>query len=84
MKHYLQRAAVQGSPSTLAAVTGEHVRGAAVRDTPAHAFRSHFQDLQIGDLLLTHRRTVTEAEAEAEADIVGFWRHLGQLFAHAF
>jgi oxepin-CoA hydrolase/3-oxo-5,6-dehydrosuberyl-CoA semialdehyde dehydrogenase len=28
VKHYLQRAAVQGSPTMLAAVTGEHVRGA--------------------------------------------------------
>ena len=29
VKHYLQRAAVQGSPTMLAAVTGEYVRGAA-------------------------------------------------------
>jgi oxepin-CoA hydrolase/3-oxo-5,6-dehydrosuberyl-CoA semialdehyde dehydrogenase len=28
VKHYLQRAAVQGSPTMLAAVTGEYVRGA--------------------------------------------------------
>ena len=31
VKHYLQRAAVQGSPTMLAAVTGEYVRGAAVQ-----------------------------------------------------
>ena len=30
VKHYLQRAAVQGSPTMLAAVTGEYVRGAKV------------------------------------------------------
>ena len=66
VKHYLQRAAVQGSPTMLAAVVGEHVRGAAVRDTGVHPFRHHFEDLQIGDSLTTHRRTVTEA------DIVNF------------
>ncbi|WP_159815310.1 phenylacetic acid degradation bifunctional protein PaaZ [Pseudomonas sp. 18058] len=62
VKHYLQRAAVQGSPTMLAAVTGEHVRGAKVIETEVHPFRRHFQDLQIGESLLTHRRTVTEAD----------------------
>src|SRR5207253_4679673 len=33
VKHYLQRAAVQGSPTMLAAITGEHVRGARVRES---------------------------------------------------
>ena len=39
VKHYLQRAAVQGSPTMLAAVTGEHVRGAALRESEVHPFR---------------------------------------------
>ena len=46
VKHYLQRAAVQGSPTMLAAVTGEHVRGAKVREGDVHPFRKHFEDLQ--------------------------------------
>jgi oxepin-CoA hydrolase/3-oxo-5,6-dehydrosuberyl-CoA semialdehyde dehydrogenase len=62
VKHYLQRAAVQGSPTMLAAVTGEYVRGAKVIETDVHPFRRYFQDLQIGESLLTHRRTVTEAD----------------------
>ena len=66
VKHYLQRAAVQGSPSMLAAVTGEYVRGARRIETEVHPFRRHFEDLQIGESLLTHRRTV------GEADIVAF------------
>ncbi|MEO8249458.1 MAG: phenylacetic acid degradation bifunctional protein PaaZ, partial [Burkholderiales bacterium] len=74
VKHFLQRAAVQGSPTMLAAVTGEHVRGAKVNDTPIHPFRSHFEDLKIGDSLLTHRRTVTEA------DIVNFGGMSGDYF----
>jgi oxepin-CoA hydrolase/3-oxo-5,6-dehydrosuberyl-CoA semialdehyde dehydrogenase len=74
VKHYLQRAAVQGSPTMLAAVVGEHVRGAAVRESAIHPFRHHFEDLQIGDSLLTHRRTVSEA------DIVNFGGLSGDFF----
>src|SRR5213076_1810798 len=74
VKHYLQRAAVQGSPTMLAAVTGEHVRGAKVRESEVHPFRRHFEDLAIGDSLLTHRRTVSEA------DIVNFGGVSGDYF----
>jgi len=62
VKHYLQRTAVQGSPSMLMAVTGEYVRGAKVYESEVHPFRRHFEDLQIGESLLTHRRTVTESD----------------------
>ncbi|WP_249675754.1 phenylacetic acid degradation bifunctional protein PaaZ [Pseudomonas abieticivorans] len=62
VKHYLQRAAIQGSPTMLAAVTGEYVRGAQVYESDVHPFRRHFEDLRIGESLLTHRRTVTEAD----------------------
>jgi oxepin-CoA hydrolase / 3-oxo-5,6-dehydrosuberyl-CoA semialdehyde dehydrogenase len=83
VKHYLQRAAVQGSPTMLAAVTGEHVRGAKVNDTPVHPFRSYFEDLQIGDSLLTHRRTVGEADIVAFGGISGdyFYMHFDEIAA---
>lgn len=64
--HYLQRTAIQGSPTMVAAVTREYVRGATVIENDIHPFRRHFDDLQVGESLLTHRRTVTEA------DIVNF------------
>lgn len=64
--HYLQRTAIQGSPTMVAAVTREYVRGAQVTENDIHPFRRHFDDLQIGESLLTHRRTITEA------DIVNF------------
>ncbi|WP_097460911.1 phenylacetic acid degradation bifunctional protein PaaZ [Mangrovitalea sediminis] len=66
VKHYLQRTAIQGSPTMLGAVTGEYVRGGAVIETEVHPFRRYFEDLAISESLLTHRRTVTEA------DIVNF------------
>ncbi|MEO8312328.1 MAG: phenylacetic acid degradation bifunctional protein PaaZ, partial [Caldimonas sp.] len=57
VKHFLQRAAVQGSPTMLTAVTGEYVRGAALTEGDLHPFRKHFEELAVGDSLLTHRRT---------------------------
>ncbi|MES2718561.1 MAG: phenylacetic acid degradation bifunctional protein PaaZ [Pseudomonadota bacterium] len=74
VKHYLQRAALQGSPAMLTAVTGEFVRGTAPLDTGVHPFRRHFEDLQIGESLLTHRRTV------GEADLVNFGGISGDYF----
>lgn len=78
--HFLQRAAIQGSPSMLSAITGEHVRGAKVNDTPGHPFRSYFEDLKIGDSLLTHRRTVTEADVVNFGGISGdyFYMHFDE------
>ena len=83
--HYLQRSAVQGSPTMLAAITGEHVRGAKVMDTPSHPFRSYFEDLRIGDSLLTHRRTVTEADIANFGGISGdyFYMHFDEEAAKA-
>ena len=83
VKHYLQRAAVQGSPSMLSAVTGEFVRGAKVIETEVHPFRRHFEDLQIGESLLTHRRTVGEADIVAFGGISGdyFYMHFDEIAA---
>jgi oxepin-CoA hydrolase/3-oxo-5,6-dehydrosuberyl-CoA semialdehyde dehydrogenase len=81
--HYLQRAAVQGSPSMLTAVTGEFVRGAKPRDIAVHPFRRHFEELAIGDSLLTHRRTVGEADIVAFGGISGdyFYMHFDEIAA---
>ena len=83
VKHGLQRAAVQGSPTMLAAITGEHVRGATVRESQVHPFRHWFEDLGIGDSLLTHRRTVTEADIVAFGGISGdyFYMHFDEIAA---
>jgi oxepin-CoA hydrolase/3-oxo-5,6-dehydrosuberyl-CoA semialdehyde dehydrogenase len=83
VKHYLQRAAVQGSPTMLSAVTGEHVRGARVSEDGTHPFRKHFEDLAIGDSLLTHRRTVTEADIVNFGGISGdyFYMHFDEIAA---
>ena len=81
--HYLQRAAIQGSPTMITAVTGEYMRGAALRESDLHPFRRHFEDLQVGDTLLTHRRTVGEADIVAFGGISGdyFYMHFDDIAA---
>jgi len=83
VKHYLQRAALQGSPSMIAAVTGEYIRGAKLNESELHPFRKHFEDLAIGDSLLTHRRTVGEADIVAFGGISGdyFYMHFDEIAA---
>ena len=85
VKHFLQRAAVQGSPTMLTAVTGEYVRGAEVNESPSHPFRSHFEELRIGDSLLTHRRTVSEADLVNFGGVSGdyFYMHFDEVAARA-
>lgn len=83
VKHYLQRTAVQGSPTMLAAVTGEYVRGAKLIETEVHPFRRYFDELQVGESLLTHRRTVTEADIVNFGCLSGdhFYMHFDELAA---
>jgi len=83
VRHFLQRAAIQGSPTMLAAVTGEYVRGAKVNESEVHPFRKYFEDLQMGDSLLTHRRTVSEADIVNFGGISGdyFYMHFDEIAA---
>lgn len=66
IKHYMQRTAIQGSPSMLTAITQDYNPGSRQIKTDVHPFRKTFEELQIGETLITHKRTVTEA------DIVNF------------
>ena len=83
VKHYLQRTAIQGSPTMLAAVSRQWSYGAAVTEDPVHPFRRHFDDLQIGESLLTARRTITEADIVNFANLSGdhFYAHVDKIGA---
>ncbi|WP_241625872.1 phenylacetic acid degradation bifunctional protein PaaZ [Rosenbergiella epipactidis] len=85
VKHYLQRTAIQGSPSMLAAVGQQWVRGATVHEDTIHPFRKYFEELQPGDSLLTHRRTLTEADIVNFACLSGdhFYAHMDKIGAEA-
>ena len=66
-------------------LTGEYVRGAALDESGVHPFRKHFEDLAVGDSLLTHRRTVSEADIVAFGGISGdfFYMHFDEIAAKA-
>lgn len=83
VKHYMQRTAIQGSPTMLAAVSRQWSYGAAVTEDPVHPFRRHFDDLQIGESLLTARRTITEADIVNFANLSGdhFYAHVDKIGA---
>ncbi len=83
VRHYMQRTAIQGSPAMLAAITGEYVRGAPVIESDIHPFRKHFDELSIGDSLLTHRRTVSEADLVNFGCLSGdfFYMHFDEIAA---
>jgi len=83
IKHYLQRCAVQGSPTMITAITGEYQRGAKVREEAMHPFRKYFEEIEVGDSLLTHRRTVSEADIVNFGGISGdyFYMHFDEIAA---
>jgi oxepin-CoA hydrolase/3-oxo-5,6-dehydrosuberyl-CoA semialdehyde dehydrogenase len=76
--HYLQRVAVQGTPDTIAAVTGRWLRGAKERTSPRHPFRLNFGELEIGCSFHSAERTVTVADIERFAELTGdsFYAHM--------
>ena len=83
--HYLQRTAVQGSPSMLTAITREWSAGAAQRTEGPHPFRRTFDELEIGDTLVTGTRTITLEDIEAFARLSGdtFYAHMDDEAARA-
>ncbi len=78
--HFMQRTAVQATPSTLTAVAREWVKGGPELSDGIHPFRKHFDELRIGETWLTHRRTVTEADVVNFAGISGdfFYAHMDE------
>jgi oxepin-CoA hydrolase/3-oxo-5,6-dehydrosuberyl-CoA semialdehyde dehydrogenase len=75
--HYMQRTAVQGSPTTLTRVFDQFMTGAERKQTEVHPFRKYFDDLAIGETLVTDKRTVTHDDVARFADLSGdhFYAH---------
>jgi oxepin-CoA hydrolase/3-oxo-5,6-dehydrosuberyl-CoA semialdehyde dehydrogenase len=83
VKHYMQRTAIQGSPTTLTAITNEYNPGSELIQKDVHPFRKYFEDLEIGETLITHRRTVTEADIVNFGCLSGdhFYAHFDEIAA---
>ncbi len=81
--HYMQRTAVQGSPTTLTKVSSEWIRGAEQKPDKRHPFRKFYDEIQIGETLNTGTRTVTEKDVTNFAAISGdhFYAHMNDAAA---
>jgi oxepin-CoA hydrolase/3-oxo-5,6-dehydrosuberyl-CoA semialdehyde dehydrogenase len=83
IKHYMQRTAIQGSPDMLTAITRQFTTGSTPKTSQVHPFRRTFDELEIGESLITHRRTVTEADIVNFGCISGdhFYAHFDEIAA---
>jgi len=81
--HYMQRTALQGSPQTIARITGRWMRGAAQLDPGVHPFRKPFHELRIGDTFKSGFREVTLEDIERFAALTGdtFYAHMNEELA---
>jgi oxepin-CoA hydrolase/3-oxo-5,6-dehydrosuberyl-CoA semialdehyde dehydrogenase len=76
--HYLQRTAIQGSPTSISKITNVYQQYGKQHETEIHPFRKHFEDLQVGDTLITAKHTVTETDITNFANVSGdnFYAHM--------
>ena len=76
--HYLQRTAIQGHPTTITAITEQFQVGAEMPEANPHVFRKHFEELEIGETVFTHKHTVTDADIVNFANVSGdnFYAHM--------
>jgi len=76
--HYLQRTAIQGHPTMISQVTNQFQVGAAQPEKTVHAFRKHFEELEIGETVYTHKYTVNDADIVNFANVSGdnFYAHV--------
>ncbi len=78
VKHYMQRVAIQGSPDMITAISNVYQPGAAGRTGGIHPFKKYFEELVVGDQLVTEKRLITSADINHFADLSGdhFYAHL--------
>lgn len=88
--HYMQRTAIQGHPQTITEITQQFQVGADQPEANPHVFRKHFEELQVGETVFTHKHTVTTADIVNFANVSGdnFYAHMdetsleGTIFEH--
>jgi oxepin-CoA hydrolase/3-oxo-5,6-dehydrosuberyl-CoA semialdehyde dehydrogenase len=78
--HYLQRTAIQGHPQTITTITHQFQIGADQPEANPHVFRKHFEELEVGETVFTHKHTVTVADIVNFANVSGdnFYAHVDE------
>ena len=76
--HYMQRVAVQGSPTSVTAISKIYQQNARGIMAEVHPFKKYFEELQIGDQIITDKRVITSEDIDRFADVSGdhFYAHL--------
>lgn len=76
--HYLQRTAIQGSPTTLTNVTNQYQYGGKYIQKDVHPFQQYFEDIDVGETLITKTHTVSEQDVLDFANLSGdkFYAHM--------
>ena len=77
VKHYLQRTAIQGSPTMITTITNVYQSHAKGNNPGQHPFTKYFEELQVGDQIITQKRTITSDDINKFADLSGdhFYAH---------
>jgi oxepin-CoA hydrolase/3-oxo-5,6-dehydrosuberyl-CoA semialdehyde dehydrogenase len=85
VKHYMQRTAIQSTPSMIAAISEQYIPGGPKHEIAQHPFRRRMSELSIGDTLKTKSRTVTLDDIEHFAHFTGdtFYAHMDDEAAKA-
>lgn len=85
VKHYMQRTAIQSSPTMIAAITSQYVPGAPKHIIDVHPFRLRMSELNVGDTWKTDSRTVSIEDIEHFAEFTGdkFYAHMDEEAAKA-
>jgi Acyl dehydratase len=75
--HYLQRTAIQGHPTTITEITQQYQQGAKGKISSVHPFKKHYEELEVGDQLITDSRLITPEDIDAFAALSGdnFYAH---------
>lgn len=78
--HYLQRTAIQGTPTTLTNISNNYQYGGAYKIKDVHPFRKYFEELEIGETLITEKHLVTLEDIENFAELSGdkFYAHMDE------
>ncbi|MBX2959382.1 MAG: phenylacetic acid degradation bifunctional protein PaaZ [Flavobacteriales bacterium] len=76
--HYMQRTAIQGSPTMITKVTNQYQYGAEQTEFDKHVFQKYFEEIQIGETVITRKHTVTDADIVNFANVSGdhFYAHV--------
>ncbi len=78
VKHYMQRVAIQGSPTSITNITNVYQQHAKGNASDVHPFKKYFEELNIGDQIITKKRIITAEDIDRFANLSGdhFYAHI--------